>query len=44
MHCCRGPTTTLQRTAGLRLSRFVGQWPAAAEFCRWPLNGMAAGF
>ena len=26
------PNFSLQRTAGLRFSRFVAQWPAAAEF------------
>ena len=29
------PNFSLQRTAGLRFSRFVAQWPAAAEFLRW---------
>ena len=31
----KGPNQSLQRTAGLRFSRFVAQWPAAAEFRRW---------
>ena len=29
---------SLQRTAGLRFSRFVAQWPAAAEFLRWTIT------
>ena len=29
----RALTSSLQRTAGLRFSRFVARWPAAAEFC-----------
>ena len=27
-----GANFSLQRTAGLRFSQFVAQWPAAAEF------------
>jgi hypothetical protein len=30
-------TTSLQRTAGLRFSQFVAQWPTAAEFRRSPI-------
>jgi hypothetical protein len=30
----RKANESLQRTAGLRFSRFVAQWPAAAEFKR----------
>jgi hypothetical protein len=29
---------SLQRTAGLRFSQFVAQWPAAAEFLRSTLG------
>jgi hypothetical protein len=29
---------SLQRSAGLRFSRFVAQWPAAAEFLRWAVE------
>jgi len=31
----RGSNFSLQRTAGFRFRRFVGHWPAAAEFWRW---------
>ena len=34
-----GPANfSLQRTAGLRFSQFVAQWPAAAEFRCWAAN------
>jgi hypothetical protein len=33
----KGLNKSLQRTAGLRFSRFVAQWPAAAEFRRYAM-------
>ena len=33
------PNESLQRTAGLRFSQFVAQWPAAAEFRRYAKQG-----
>jgi hypothetical protein len=32
MRFIEAPNFSLQRTAGLRFSQFLAQWPAAAEF------------